>query len=266
VLWIDEVSQVDVGLLNQLAKLHWAGVKFLLSGDFHQFPPICNHWRGSPVPEDALEKSSLLHALSDGNRCTLTECRRGDRKLFDFYSSLIPGGSRAELPVQECVAQAKAVFRSSAPARWNLVVSHRRRVLINGTRNRAEAPPGAVLLEVSGRRARGNGAQSMLLWPGIQLFGCTSAAKAVRNGCLYTVESIDPGAQTLVLSGVGSLTFDQARAWLRLSYAQTYASCQGTEFADSVCLWDTAHKHFGRRHLFVGLSRAKVNATVSLRD
>jgi hypothetical protein len=57
-LWVDEVSQVDVGLLNQIAKLFWAGVKFLLSGDFHQFPPICNSWRGSPVPEDALERSA----------------------------------------------------------------------------------------------------------------------------------------------------------------------------------------------------------------
>jgi hypothetical protein len=265
-LWIDEVSQVDIGLLNQIAKLHWAGVKFILSGDFHQFPPICNHWRGSPVPEDALERSSLLHTLAGGNRCTLTECRRGDRKLFDFYSSLIPGGSRAELPVPLCVAQAKAVFRSNAPARWNLVISHRRRCLINAERNRAEAPPGAVLLEVSGRRARGNGAQSMLLWPGIQLFGCTSAAKSIRNGCLYTVESVDASAQTLVLEGVGSVTFDQARAWLRLSYAQTFASCQGTEFADSLCLWDCAHRHFSRKHLFVGLSRARVNATVSLRD
>jgi hypothetical protein len=84
-----------------------------------------------------------------------------------------------------------------------------------------------VFLEVSGRRARGNGAQSMLIWLGIRLYGCTSAAKAVRNGCLYTVESIDPEAQTLVLEGVGSLAFDQARAWLRLSYARTYASCQG---------------------------------------
>jgi hypothetical protein len=83
-LWIDEVSQVDLGLLNQIAKLHWAGVKFLLSGDFHQFPPICNNWRGSPVSEDALERSSLLRTLTNGNRCTLTECRRGDRKLFDF--------------------------------------------------------------------------------------------------------------------------------------------------------------------------------------
>jgi hypothetical protein len=256
---------VDVGLLNQIAKLCWAGVKFLLSGDFHQFPPICNNWRGSPVPEDALERSALLHTLAGGNRCTLTECRRGDRKLFDFYSSLIPGGSRAELPVHACVAQAKAVFRSSAPARWNLVISHRRRCAINAERNRAEAPPGAVLLEVGGRRARGNGAQSMLLWPGIQLFGCTTAA-AVRNGCLYTVESVDAQAQTLSLEGVGTMTFEQAKVHLRLSYAQTYASCQGTEFAESLCLWDCTHKHFSRRHIFVGLSRARQNAAVSLRD
>jgi hypothetical protein len=266
VLWVDEVSQVDIGLLNQIAKLHWAGVQFVLSGEFHQFGPVCNNWRGSPVPEDALERSSLLHVLAGGNRCTLTECRRGDRKLFDFYSSLIPGGSRAELPVQTCIAQAKAVFRSSGPARWNLVISHRRRCLINAERNRAEAPPGAVLLEVSGRRARGNGAQTMLLWPGIQLFGCTSAAKAVRNGCLYTVESLDSEAKALVVEGVGTLTFDQAKAWFRLSYAQTYASCQGTEFDGSLCLWDCAHRHFSRRHLFVGLSRARVNAVVSLRD
>jgi hypothetical protein len=106
----------------------------------------------------------------------------------------------------------------------------------------------------------------MLIWPGIQLFGCSSAAKSVRNGCIYTVESLDPEAKTLVIEGVGLLTFDQAKAWLRLSHAQTYASCQGTEFADSLCLWDTTHRHFARKHLFVGLSRARVNAVVSLKD
>jgi hypothetical protein len=203
--------------------------------------------------------------MAGGNRCTLTECRRSDRLLFDFYSSLIAGGIRAELPVHECVAQARAVFHSSAPARWNLVISHRRRCVINAERNRAEAPPGAALIEVSGPRARGNGAQSMLIWPGIQLFGCTSAAM-VRNGCLYTVESVDAQAQRLTLEDVGTMTFEQTKVHLRMSYAQAYASCQGSQMADSLCLWDCAHKHFSRRHLFVGISRAMQNAAVSLRD
>jgi hypothetical protein len=204
--------------------------------------------------------------MSGGNRCSLTECRRGDRRLFDFYSSLIAGGSRFQLSLRECVEQASSLFQHDGPARWNLVISHRKRVEINRAQNQAEALPGAVLLEVSGRPAKGNAAQTMLIWPGIQLFGCVAVERKVRNGCLYTVESIDVAAERLSLEAVdGELTFDQAKGWLRLSYAQTYASCQGTEFGGSLRLWDTAHPHFTMRHLFVGLSRAKQDAKVSLR-
>jgi hypothetical protein len=62
--------------------------------------------------------------------------------------------------------------------------------------------------------------------------------KGIRNGCLYTVESIDPAAETLKLEGLdGELSFDQAKTCLRLSWAQTYASCQGSEFGGSLRLW-----------------------------
>jgi hypothetical protein len=62
------------------------------------------------------------------------------------------------------------------------------------------------------------------------------------------------------------MSFDQAKVLLRLSYAQAYASCQGSEFGGSLRLWDCSHKVFTRRHLFVGLSRARADARVSLRD
>jgi hypothetical protein len=49
---------------------------------------------------------------------------------------------------------------------------------------------------------------------------------------LYIVESIDSEVQSLTLEGVeGALSFEQAKLLLRLSYAQVYASCQGTEFS-----------------------------------
>jgi hypothetical protein len=255
-LWIDEISQVDVCLLNQLGKLSFTPVRF---------PGNC--WKGTPVAENALERSALLHTLAGGNCCTLTECRRGDRRLFDFYSSLIAAGSRFELHLRECVAQAKALFVHNGPARWNLVISHRKGVQINRERNSAEAPPHAVLLEVSGKPARGNGAQTVLLWPGIQLFGCVAVEKkGIKNGCLYTVESIDAAAETLTLQGVdGELSFAQAKTCLCLSYAQTYASCQGSEFGGTLRLHDCGHQFSTKRHLFVGLSRAKQDAQVSLR-
>ena len=79
--------------------------------------------------------------------------------------------------------------------------------------------------------------------------------------------SIDVPAEKLRLRGLeADFSFEQVKQWLRLSYAQTYASCQGTEFSGSLCLHDCTSRFFSRRHLFVGLSRAKQDAAVSLRD
>ena len=64
----------------------------------------------------------------------------------------------------------------------------------------------------------------------------------------------------------GELNFHQAKTCLRLSYAQTYASCQGSEFGGSLRLWDCSNQFFTKRHLFVGLSRANQDAQVSLRN
>ena len=58
------------------------------------------------------------------------------------------------------------------------------------------------------------------------------------------------------------LTHAQAAAWLRLPFAQTYASCQGSEFEGSLRLWDTDSRHFTRRRLFVAVSRAKEGCAI----
>ena len=77
VLWIDEISQLDVGLLLQICKLTFCeNVRFILSGDFNQFAPIANNFRGTPIEEDALRRSNLLHTMASGSVVTLTECRQ----------------------------------------------------------------------------------------------------------------------------------------------------------------------------------------------
>jgi hypothetical protein len=60
----------------------------------------------------------------------LTVCRRSEARLFDFYSSLIVGGGRCDLPTAEAVRQARFHFPSTTVARWNLVISHQRRIRI----------------------------------------------------------------------------------------------------------------------------------------
>ena len=69
------------------------------------------------------------------------------------------------------------------------------------------------------------------------------------------MESIDDG---IVRFACGlALPANKVADLFVLSYAQTYASCQGTEFDGTLRLHDTSHKFFTPRHLFVGLSRAK---------
>jgi hypothetical protein len=263
VLWIDEISQLDVGLWLQLSKLTFTKMQFLLSGDFNQFSPIGNSFRGSIIADDAFEHSGLLHTLAGGNRLELTECRRSDALLFDFYSSLISGGSRVDLSLAAAVQAAKDLLTYDGPAEHNLVISHQKRIKINREINQRLAPADAVHLEVTGRAARGNAAQTMLVWPGIVLLGCVVASRCgIQNGVLYKV--VDVTDETLSLEGGVVLTHDQAKKWLRLSYAQTYASCQGSEFDGPLRLHDCSHKFFSAKHLFVGLSRAKIAAEVGL--
>ena len=61
----------------------------------------------------------------------------------------------------------------------------------------------------------------MWLHPGIELLGASSVKKGIRNNAMYTVESV---GETVTLVGGTILTHAQVLAWLRLSYARTYAS------------------------------------------
>jgi hypothetical protein len=108
-VWIDECFQLETELWAQLNKL--SGRQWILSGDAHQFAPLFDSWRGAPVAEDAFQRSRLLLTLCGCNRLTLTTCRRSDGELFAWYSSLIRGGSRYELPLSACWRARASLWR-----------------------------------------------------------------------------------------------------------------------------------------------------------
>ncbi len=248
VIVVDEVYQIESALWGQLNKV--SGRQWLLSGDCNQFAALFDSWRGAPVQEGAFRRSNLLLTMCGCNRLTLTQCRRSDGDLFAWYSSLIHGGARYELDLSTVLAEARARFCLQGPAQYNLCVSHRKRIQLNREANERERRGHPAVLVRAAPNAR---AQDMWVWPGLRLLGC-AGHRRIRNGVLYEVEAVGDDFLTV---GEGRLTFPQAIASLRLAYAQTYASCQGTEFSGSLALWDTTNRHFSRRHLFVALSRAK---------
>ena len=103
----------------------------------------------------------------------------------------------------------------------------------------------------------------MWIWPGIELYACVpTERKGLRNQVLYTVEAIDD-EQIRLTCGI-CLSYEDMKKYMRLSFAQTYASCQGTEFEGTLRLHDTGNRHFTKRHLFVGLSRGKKATEISV--
>ena len=117
-----------------------------------------------------------------------------------------------------------------------------------------------VFVRAKAAKGRLCAAQSMFIFQGIELLGCSRNSRKVKNNVLYTVRQMTedlvylsaPHTEELL-----ALPYAQVAELLRLSYAQTYASCQGTEFEGMLRLHDTQSRFFTRRHLFISLSRAK---------
>jgi hypothetical protein len=190
---VEELTQINVQIWADLSLCRFKGISFICAGDpGRQFPPVCESWAGCPVQEDLLEKSDMLYEMCGGNKFTLTENKRSDGKLFDFYTGL---GQYAD--VQEALRVARQLFPASKkPADFTLTMSHGRRIIINKQRNleeyldrhRSGQQPDAAFLKapVSSKRA-GNRPQSMWVWPGLLLIGGGSHAK---KGLFYKISEI----------------------------------------------------------------------------
>ena len=150
---------------------------------------------------------------------------------------------RIETPLSDVVAEARGLFSFEAPADHNLCISHRKRVAINAELNELHRPADAIRVEPQHKRP-GALTQSMWLWPGIKLLVAATEGEKVRNQVRYEVAEL--GDTVRFTCGL-SLPADKVADLFVLSYAQTYASCQGTEFEGALRLHDTTHKFFTRR-------------------
>ena len=220
VVWVDEVSLLDIDLLTELNHLCFrpAPVQWLLSGDFHQYLPFFNSFRGQPVTK-SFEHSELLHHMAGGNRVTLTQCMRSEQLLFDYYASLIQGGSRFETPLEQTVQECRATFHQGNAhgfiagthlAPLNFIISHKRRINLNKLCNDADRVGKSgvahfTMAEFCGDRASEsdekreatNGPQDAYFWPGMKVVACKTT-KALRNGEEYRIASIGDSHVTLV--------------------------------------------------------------------
>ena len=192
-IFVDAISMVDLACWAQLCKLAFCGLKWLLLGDFNQYQPIADKWCGKPLIK-SFEHSSLLHTLAGRNHCRLTHNHRSNPRLFDFCTSLCPGGSRSHLPLKDMVTAAQAEFPATKRrADTNLCISHVKQLRLNRDSNLKE---GLFLKAPPSKQA--NAPQDMWLQPGLRVM-CIREGRRGKffNHAFFTVAALGESTVTL---------------------------------------------------------------------
>ena len=73
VVFVEEQSQVNAYLWNDLCKLKFKLIAFVLLGDWAQLDAVMDSFGGWAIKEGALERSDMVYELAEGFRMTLTE-------------------------------------------------------------------------------------------------------------------------------------------------------------------------------------------------
>lgn len=68
--------------LFMMLKRTFSNIKFIISGDFGQLPPVNDSWTGD------YKNSPCMWSLCDGNRLQLLKCRRADSYLFKMCKNV----------------------------------------------------------------------------------------------------------------------------------------------------------------------------------
>ncbi|CAE7029901.1 unnamed protein product [Symbiodinium natans] len=242
-LVVEEITQLDTGLWNDIACVSMnRKVKFLLLGDFRQFPTVMDNFAGTPVQRE-LKHCQLLHDLTDGWHHELTENRRSDPS-FHFLRWLRVDEPR-EQALPEAVRAARERFPRQGEPDVSLVISHAHRIRINARDNRRLAPPEAVTIEYTGTGpTTTNMPQTMRVWPALKLIG---VGGRVTKG-IY-VHVADVGSEKIVLDGGVLHPRRPPETHPAVPRHITYASCQGLTLSP---------------HFYVGSSRATSSELLSI--
>jgi len=245
-------------------------------GDWDQLPPINNTWRGQSVTPKLFEHSRLMKIWCESTMFVLTRCWRAkdDIPFFNWYTSI------PRMTLQEAKEEARSRSPlNGAPADWNLVISHYRRIKLNdllqkaatqayktkGGHNIVHIEPDKPKTET--RCLMRNVPQAFDCWRGTRLIGADNEHEEVVNGALLEVMDIDSKGALIrdrETKKEFSMSIAQIAKHTRLCWAVTYPAVQGRTLDGTVRLWDVDSKHFTLEALYIGVSRATHGSLVSL--
>ena len=249
-IFIDEVSMMvkDFYQLFTLIKRSFPEMRFIISGDFGQLPPVNDNWTGD------YENSAALYLLCGGNRIVLTKCRRADDRLFQLCKQV------DELDFTQY--QYKE-FQATEKTWLNLALTHTTRKRVNKEcmqRYLQEMKPSQTVF--IGRNKFNAKTQDVTLAKGMPVIAhktvCMEEDIRVLNSQRFIVKSVN--SKTIVLieecgDGVIKIPVTSFHKYFYLGYCLTIHASQGETFTSKYTVYDWGHPNFCSKAKYVALSR-----------
>ncbi len=252
VVMIDEISFMSLELLAALEHLRLKGVRLICFGDYLQFTPISNQWRGTPVAPDVFQTSDLYKAWSCNTKFVLKRGRRSDQGHFNFCSQirLMPIADGRQLALERYPPRDEAAV-------WNLVVSNWRRKAINDKMQKEATLNAKTKIWIEDAEV------PFHIFAGTRLMGRDNDLSNVKSGAFLIVQQLIEGPEELVdiidefTNDRFKLSIKQIAEHTRLRHAMTLYSAQGRSLPGTVAVHDWANPNFTSTSLYVALSRAR---------
>jgi len=239
-IFVDEVSMMieKFYTLFIMIKRALPHIKFVISGDFGQLPPVNDSWTGD------YENSEALWFLCDGNKLKLTEYKRGDKELFLLCKDV------ENVNVNN--------FKPKQHTYLNLAYTHHTRIKVNNEcmeRYLNETKKESIFIPKDTRNEK---TQNIKLCVNMPVIAHTTDKKInILNSQKFIVKQIKDNK--IILNDDNDeviIDINKFHKYFYLGFCITIHASQGETFTQPYTIYDWGFKHFCKKAKYVALSRA----------
>lgn len=241
-LIIDEVSMMGSYFYKMCLQIKAMvpQLKFIISGDFGQLPPVLDSWEGD------YSESSALWNLCGGNRLLLRKCRRSNRELFDRYNN-VEMIRAADFPVT------RQTF-------LNIAYTHETRIRVNQRcQSRFTSLANFTIISKDPQNLH---SQDVRLCPGLPLVCFRTAKKYnILNSERFVVKAFDDKFVTLEKHGhedeeYFEIPLTKFQKHFYLGFCLTVYASQGETFSEPYTIYNWNWSMFSKEAKYVAISRS----------
>lgn len=238
---IDEISMMchDFYKLFILIKRVFPKMKFIISGDFEQLPPVRDNWTGD------YKNSAALHQLCDGRRTQLTICKRSDDILFNMCQNVDDIN--------------KYNFKIKEDTYKNIAYSHKTRMRVNqDCMHRFHKEFNYNFVEIN-KDEKNPKSQDIILCENMPIL-CNKTHKKLNilNSEIFKVHKLSTTHFTIINGAKEKIDIDikEFHKYFYPGFCITVYASQGETYTDKYTIYDWNFEHFCNKAKYVAMSRS----------